>query len=116
MIAAVSALRHCSQRAEQAVTLIINTRREEKYVGVSAVKAVAKIQAPKTVDCDRVAMLIIELAEKVAVRWVKCINAAISEVADQQSVAKLAEIASEHKSPGRVERAMRSKGANQSAS
>src|SRR6516225_2715623 len=57
-------LRNGGEGAEQSVLLVVDARREEQGVGRAGRKAVAKVEAPETVDRDRVALGVIERPKK----------------------------------------------------
>ena len=63
---------------------------EVERMGVASLGAIAELDVPETLDCDRVACAIPEHAEELPCGRVKRVDAAIPEVADEQGLAEAA--------------------------
>lgn len=83
---------------------LIWARRKEKRICPLVVKSIAEEQSPKPVYRERVTVICTQLSPEISACDIKRINAAISEVADEQGVAESAEICRCYrKTPGGVQ-------------
>src|SRR5438128_2498816 len=97
------------ERAEESVLLVEGTRGEKQGVRRTGVEAVAKCQAPQTVDLDRPALRRTQRPAwlepaLVNVTWVEGVNATIAEITHKEIATELSEVQrSYRKTPRRVE-------------
>jgi len=93
--------------------LTLNSGGEEQVVPSSRESSVAECQSPKTFDSDRRPVAPQHMAQECTRSGVKCIDATIAEVADEQVVAQLSEIGGgESDTPRSVQRASGGEGLN----
>src|SRR6266566_8441163 len=95
-------------RAEETICLIVDARCEEERVSRTRQGTIAKAQCPQAVDSNWIAFLVFELAaEATSVKFVG-IDAAVTEIANQQVLAEATEtLGGKGQAPGRVECTMR---------
>src|SRR6478672_13941844 len=92
--------------SQQPIRLIIDAGAEQQVVAATG-HAVAEAQAPEAVDGDRTAVGPAQVAQPPAGLEVVRVDAAVTEVADQQRTAEAAEVRRcPHQTPGRVQRAV----------
>ncbi len=90
--------------AEEAVHFITDAGGEEELVGFACGETIAELQGPQVIDLDCNTPGIFERTEGLARIRIESIDAAVPEIADQQGIAKLAEIGGcKSQTPGRVE-------------
>src|SRR5690242_353045 len=98
---------HGVNDSEETVLLILNTSREEQLVGLASASTVAEGQGPQLIEHEWLAVLVFKYAERCSRCRIKCVDAPITEIADQQIIAKATEIGwSQSYSPGQVQWAM----------
>src|ERR1700688_1928686 len=89
---------------------------EIQCVWVAAAAAIAKVQPPKSFDCNWIAGTIVQLPEKGTRRWIESVNAAIAKITNQEIAPKLAESGRrERHAPGGIQRSLRGKTGEQVA-
>src|SRR4029453_7666202 len=80
----------CLDRAEQTVGFVVDAGGEQQGGGVAG-DAVAEAQRPQALDLDRPAVLIVQAPGELASLGVVGVDAAVTEVADQQRAAEATE-------------------------
>ena len=104
------------EAAEKTVLLLLNPGSEKEDVGRPSGLAIAERQRPETMNSDRLALGVSELATEGVGAEIKSIDAAIAKVAHEQVLAESAEIPrGEGQPPGRVEFVARSDAPNEVA-
>src|SRR5438876_11981672 len=94
------------EAAEKTVLLLLNPGSEKEDVGWPSGLAIAERQRPETINGDRLALGVSELATQGVGAEIKSIDAAIAKVANEQIMAESAETCrGEGQPPGRVKMA-----------
>src|SRR5579859_7404432 len=95
---------HRLDHTEETISLLVNAGGEEELVGLPCLPTKAEHQRPQTINDNRLASLIGELAEERASIGIERIDVSIAEIANQQVMAELAKgIACESQTPWRVQ-------------
>src|SRR5438552_392492 len=98
---------HWIQATIQPIGFVIGSRGKEERIDGLPLVPIPEGDAPKTVDRERLAVHILQLAPGIAAREIERVDATVAEIADEQVAAELAESRGrERKAPGRIEVAL----------
>src|SRR5438552_6921094 len=109
-------LRNGPDSSEQAITFVIDTCREEEVIGCPRQASVAEGERPQAINGDGLALVVLQLSEKVTRGRSECADVTIAEISHQQSVAESAKVGRRQgQTPGRVQSATGSETADEIA-